>query len=73
MSGNAVDGPGGCRVFVEDALCDFAEFLTAVKGVAVATRECYLRHVRTFLTGLADPMGVIDLKGYPDHGSNLRV
>jgi site-specific recombinase XerD len=62
MSGNAVDGPGEGRVFVEDALCDFTEFLTAVKGVAVATKECYLRHVRTFLTELADPMGVIDLR-----------
>ena len=62
MSGDSVIGPGGSRLLVEDALSDFEDFLMAYKGVTVTTRECYLRHVRTFLSELADPAGAIDLQ-----------
>ena len=62
MSGDGVIGPGGCPVLVEDVLSAFGDFLKTYKGVAVSTRECYLRHVRTFLSELADPEGAIDLR-----------
>ncbi|GAA2152687.1 site-specific recombinase XerD [Humibacillus xanthopallidus] len=62
MSGDCVVGPGGRRVLVEDALSEYGDFLVAGKGVAVATRECYLRHVRTFLSELADRSGAVDLQ-----------
>jgi integrase/recombinase XerD len=62
MSGDVAGGPGGCRVLVEDAVSGFADFLVAAKGVAVATRGCYLRHVRTFLMELADSTGAVDLR-----------
>ena len=62
MSGEGVEGPGGRRVRVEDALSEFGDFLTAGKAVAVTTRECYLRHVRTFLSELADQSSDVDLR-----------
>lgn len=62
MSCDGVEGPDGRRVSVEDALSEFGEFLVAGKALAVTTRECYLRHVRTFLSELADRSGVVDLQ-----------
>jgi site-specific recombinase XerD len=69
MSGDGMDGPGLRRVRVEDALSEFEDFLMAGKAVAVTTRECYLRHVRGFLSELADRSGVVDLQAV----SALRV
>ncbi|GAA2159892.1 site-specific recombinase XerD [Humibacillus xanthopallidus] len=62
MSGEGVEGPDGRRVSVEEALREFGDFLTVGKAVAVSTRECYLRHVRTFLSELANRPGVVDLQ-----------
>lgn len=50
----------GCRIEVEVAVGDFERFLVSGKGVSAATRECYVRHVRRFLTEVADPAGVVD-------------
>ncbi len=63
MSGDVESGPGRCRVGVEVAVDGFVDFLMARKGVSVATRECYSRHVRVFLLELAGPAGLVDLSG----------
>jgi site-specific recombinase XerD len=62
---NSSDCPGGCRIRVEAAAGDFECFLMTGKGVSVATRECYVRHVVPFLTEVADPAGVVDFDGLP--------
>jgi hypothetical protein len=49
------DCSGGRRIRLEVAAGEFERFLMADKGVSVATRECYVRHVVPFLTELADP------------------
>jgi site-specific recombinase XerD len=54
-------GPGGRRVLVEVAVSDFERFLAVGKGASVATRECYVRHVRAFLAAVCDASGAIDL------------
>jgi hypothetical protein len=59
------DGSGGCRVRLEVAVSGFEHFLATGKGVAVATRECYVRHVLTFLTEASDPARMVDLGGVP--------
>jgi site-specific recombinase XerD len=47
----------------EVAISDFERFLLVGKGVSVATRECYLRHVRSMLSQVCDAAGVVDLGG----------
>lgn len=61
MSGDGMEGSDGRLVRVDDALREFGDFLVVGKAVAVATRECYLRHVGPFLSELADGAGVVDL------------
>lgn len=60
---NSSDGCGGCQLRMEVAVSDFERFLTADKGVSVATRECYARHVLPFLTEVGGPDSVVDLRG----------
>ncbi len=57
------DGCGGCQVRLELAVNDFEHFLSADKGLSVATRECYVRHVLALLTEVGDTAGVVDLGG----------
>lgn len=53
------EGPGG-RPFAS-VVDDFEQFLAVQRGAAVATRECYTRHVHAFLKAVADPVGWVDL------------
>jgi len=55
-----VGGPCGDWLLA-DVVGGFERFLVAEKGVAVATRECYARHVRAFLQGMADLEGRVYL------------
>ena len=58
------DGSGGCQLRIELALNDFEHFLSADKGLSVITRECYVRHVLSFLTEVGgDTAGVVNLGG----------
>jgi len=59
------DCSGRRRIRVEAAAGDFERFLITRKGVSAATRECYLRHVVSFLTEMADPASEVDLGGLP--------
>lgn len=61
MNGGLDGARGGCRIGVSDAVYHFAVHLTEVKGASVATTECYSRHVRTFLSEVAGPDGIVDL------------
>jgi site-specific recombinase XerD len=65
VSSDLAGGTGGCRVPVEVAVCDFGRFLLAGKGASAATRECYVRHVRTMLAEVCDAAGTVDLGGLP--------
>jgi site-specific recombinase XerD len=65
VSSDLAGGTGGCRVPVEVAVCDFGRFLLAGKGASAATRECYVRHVRTMLAEVCDATGTVDLGGLP--------
>lgn len=56
------DCSGGRRIRVEVAAGDFERFLITGRGVSVATRECYVRHVVPFLAELADPDGMVDFE-----------
>jgi site-specific recombinase XerC len=47
----------------EVAISGFERFLLVGKGVSVATRECYVRHVRSMLSQVCDAAGVVDLGG----------
>lgn len=47
------------------AVCDFGRFLLAGKGASAATRECYVRHVRTMLAEVCDATGTVDLGSLP--------
>lgn len=47
------DGPSACRVRMEIAVGEFERFLVAGKGVSAVTRQCYVRHVTTFLIEVA--------------------
>jgi site-specific recombinase XerC len=60
---NSGVGCGGRQLWMAVAVSDFERFLTADKGVSVATRECYVRHVLPFLTEVGGPAGVVDLRG----------
>jgi integrase/recombinase XerD len=51
---------GRCRIPLEVALGEFDRFLTEAQAVSMATRECYLRHAKAFLVGLADGAGMVD-------------
>lgn len=53
------EGPGG--QLLTNVADDFEQFLAVQRGAAVATRECYGRHVRAFLQAMADPVGWVDL------------
>jgi len=49
---------------MELALNAFEHFLSADKGLSVATRECYVRHVQPFLAEVCDDTGgAVDLGG----------
>jgi len=63
MNGDADGDRGGSRIVGEEALGAFAEYLSAVKGSAPGTVECYSRHVRPFLSLLAGADGAVDLWG----------
>jgi site-specific recombinase XerD len=65
VSSDLAGGTGGCRVPVEVAVCDFGRFLLAGKGASAATRECYVRHVRTMLAEVCDATGTVDLGSLP--------
>lgn len=54
------EGSGGW--LLTNVVDDFEQFLAVQRGVAVATRECYGRHVRAFLLTVADPVGGVDLR-----------
>ena len=54
---------GGRQVRLELAVNDFERFLSAGKGLSVATRECYVRHVLALLAEVGDTAGVVDLGG----------
>jgi len=59
---NSSDRPGGRRIRLEVAAGDFERFLMTAKGVSVATRQCYVRHVAPFLAEQADSEGVVDFE-----------
>lgn len=59
---NSSDCPGGRRIRLEVAAGDFERFLMTGKGVSVATRQCYVRHVVPFLAELAGPEGGVDFE-----------
>jgi site-specific recombinase XerD len=61
MSSDLAGGAVGCWVRSEAAVSDFERFLLAGKGVSVATRRCYVRHVRAMLAEVSDATGTIDL------------
>lgn len=65
MSSDLAGGTGGCLIRVEVAVSDFERFLLAGKGASVATRECYVRHVRAMLAEVCDATGTIDLGSLP--------
>ena len=58
------DSSGGRQLRLVLAVNDFEHFLSAIKGLWVSTRECYVRHVLAFLTEVGgDTAGVVDLGG----------
>jgi site-specific recombinase XerD len=61
MNSAVTGGSAGCKVRFEVAVSDFEQFLLAGKGASVATRECYVRHVRVMLAEICDATGTIDL------------
>jgi site-specific recombinase XerD len=61
MSSDLGGGPAGCQVRFEVAVGDFERFLLVGKGASVATRQCYVRHVRAMLVEVCDATGTIDL------------
>lgn len=64
MNGDVGDGrPDEGRMVAEDAVGAFAEYLWNVKGSSSGTVQCYSRHLLSFLAGVADPDGVVDLHG----------
>ena len=54
--------PDEGRVVAEVAIDAFVVYLRNVKGSTNGTAEVYARHVRSFLSRLADPDGVVDLR-----------
>jgi site-specific recombinase XerD len=65
MSSDLAGATVGCRVRFEAAVSDFERFLLAGKGLSVATRQCYVRHVRAMLAEVCDATGTIDLGSLP--------
>jgi integrase/recombinase XerD len=63
MNSDVVGGAVGSRVRFEVAIGGFERFLLVGKGVSAATRECYVRHVRSMLSQVCDAAGVVDLGG----------
>ena len=61
MSSDLVDGAVGCWDRFE-VVSDFERFLLAGKGVSVATRQCYMRHVGAMLAEACDAAGTVDLQ-----------
>ena len=58
------DDLGVVHLQMELALNAFEHFLSADKGLSVATRECYVRHVQPFLAEVCDDTGgAVDLGG----------
>ena len=55
-----INSHGGRRVPLVAVVGEFGQFLTTGRGVSVATRECYLRHVTTFVGRLVDEAGTVD-------------
>lgn len=62
MSGDVARGPGDGWTGVEGAVQGFASYLRSVKGSSEGTAECYSRHVRSFLSVVGGPAGVVDLR-----------
>jgi site-specific recombinase XerC len=65
MGSDLAGGAVGCRVRLEAAVSDFERFLLTGKGVSVATRQCYVRHVRAMLAEVCDETGTVDLGSLP--------
>lgn len=65
MNGDADGGLDEGLMIAEDAVFDFAVYLGNVKGCSGGTTECYSRHVRSFLSLVAGPDGVVDLGAVP--------
>jgi site-specific recombinase XerD len=61
MSSDVAGGSTVYQVRFDVAVSDFERFLAAGKGASVATRECYVRHVRAMLAEVCDATGTIDL------------
>jgi site-specific recombinase XerD len=61
MSSDLVGATVGCRIRFEVAVSDFERFLLAGKGASVATRQCYVRHVRAMLAEACDAADTVDL------------